>query len=586
MPCMKPVFARRLVATTLVLTATAGAAAQTTRAVAGPAEGLRLSYTITLRPEYAPALVDVNARIDAVSPDASELRLTMNRGFAFVRLPEPLLAQPVRAMAGKQPLTVERLEPYVWSVKTEGHARIELQYSVPLKHRELEAVKGRHEYEYPFAAADHALLLSATMIVYPDKSVPSQIAVDVIVPEGWLVCTPWPQLPGGKYQPPTLAALTNDLVAVGKWSTHAIHVGDFAGTIALVPGLEEIEKDVADVISRIVEHELKLFGRPPEGRYLFLFGPPVKGSMAGSPKTSSMVLAVDPQLRSQGVYRLAHLIAHEFYHTWHRAETEMPDELRWLSEGITDYYAYLVSARLGLLTWEQFADTLAEKMQQAGDNRHFGQMSLVQAGGPAFFRDESANELVYDGGLLVGAWLDCAIRAEKKGQSLDDLMRAFMNDPRWGRPSSTPGLNELIALLPRFMSAESVGRIEAAVREPYRLDPVETFGRLGVTVTRQAGPVEPDFRANLDGTRIIDLDHNGCAYRFGLRENDRLIEVNGQKVASAGEVRAAFRTPRDGRFRASVLRGDQTLEIDEPLPETIRYRVPTDPWRACDAGAP
>jgi predicted metalloprotease with PDZ domain/peroxiredoxin len=547
------------------------------------ASHVRLSYELTLQPA-AEQKADVVARFEGLAPDCAALPLKMAEGWAFVRLPEPLLNGPVQATADGQPLAIERTAPYTWTVKPAGHTRIELRYSVPLAQRDLEAVRGRDEFEYPFVAPDHALLPTATLIVCPAECRPEQIRVRLNVPPGWDVCAPWPQLPTGEFDPGTTDALENDLLALGRWNRHEIRVGDFVGTIAFAPGQAEIEDAAADVIGRIVQHELQLFGRPATGRYLFLFGPPAERGMSGSPKTHSMVLAVDPKMHDRGVRHLAHLIAHEFFHTWAHSIGELPDELRWLNEGVTDYYAYLVSARLGFLTWEQFADMLAENMLTATNNRHYGQTSLVEAGGPAFFTDTDTYDLVYAGGLLCGAWLDRAIRAEGQGQSLDDFMRALLNDPRWAPNQRGPAMADFVRLLPRFVSADLARRAEQAVCEPYSFDPVAAFPPLGVAVTPKTGATNLDLRANLDGTRIVDIDHRNLAYRIGLRESDRLLEVNGQPVTTPTEVHTAWGSPQNGRVRATLQRGEERTELNEPLPAVLGYEVAAEPWHAHAAG--
>jgi predicted metalloprotease with PDZ domain/peroxiredoxin len=552
---------------------------------AGPPEpaaasrGVRLYYDLALLPP-AERRVDVVARIDGLDPACAALPLEMSQDWAFVRLREPLLGGPLQAMAGGQPLAVERTGPYAWTIKPASHTSVELRYSVPLTHRELQAVRDRHdEFEYPFVADEYALLPTAALLACPAGLRADEIRVRLNVPAGWDIRAPWRRLPDGEFAPEDCAALANDLLALGHWDSREIRMGDFVGTIVFAPGQEEIEDAAAGVIRRIVEHELALFGRSGQGQYLFLFGPPAQRGMMGSPKTNSMVLAVDPQMHERGVRHLSHLVAHEFFHTWAHSIGELPDELRWLNEGVTDYYAYLVSARLGYLTWEEFAATLAENMLTATNDRYFGGMSLVEAGGPAFFTDASAYDLVYAGGMVWGAWLDRAIRAEGQGKSLDDFMRALLNDSRWSRGGNGPHVADVVNVLPCFVSADLARQAEDAVCQPYRFDPVAAFAALGVTVTPQTDATKLELRANFDGTRVSNVDHKDLAYRIGVREEDRLSEVNGQPVANAAQVHRAWRSPQDGRVRVTLERGGARIDLDEPLPAVLGYEVAAEPWR-------
>lgn len=554
---------------------TAGFAAP---AVAGPtSEKTSLDYVVTLT-SPARERVEIAATLTDTGPGTVARRWVMPQRFAFVRLPEPVLEGAIEATVGDKPQAVKRTGAYEWEVEYAGPGALTLKYAVPLTHRALDAVKQRDAYEYPYVADDHGLLVTPTLFVFPEGVVPDEIRVRFDLPAGWEVTAPWQRIDARTFDPGRRDALLNDLVAIGRWKVHEIEIDRFVGTVAFAPGQDALEVAAVEPIRSIVAHELKLFGRPAEGRYLFVFGRPETTGMAGSPKTNSMTLSVEPRLASAVEQYLPHLIAHEFFHTW-TAAVETPDELRWVGEGFTDYYAWLVAARLGLGTWEEFAATLGEEMRQCAANPRRGELSLVEAGGEVFFSDRNAYDLIYDGGLLIAAWLDRAIRAQKRGSTLDDLMRAFNNDLRWRNGSESPALSDFLAVARRFADGATAAALERFVTQPYAFDPVDAFGRLGLVIRREIKPPEMDLRANLEGTRVTDIDRNWITYQVGVRENDRLLKVNGQSVGDTREVRAAWRSPRDGRIRVTLERGGETVEIDEALPQVEQFVVPADPWR-------
>ena len=546
-----------------------------------------LQYTVAVEPAPASRLA-IRASLSGVSPNAEKVRWELPEGFAYVRLPEPLLGGDVEAFADGVSLNVERTGPYAWDVSTAGHTTIELRYTVPLTHREIDAVKQRDAYEYPYLATDHGMLVSATMFIAPAEMSPAEIRVQFSTPDGWSVLAPWREVGPDEFAPVDRESLQNDLIAIGaadSWNTQEIRIGDFVGAIAVAPGQDELVGAVAAPIRRIVESELELFGRPPTGRYLFLFGrPDVQGSsMAGSPKTNSMTLCVSPQLAPHAAEYLPHLIAHEFYHTWSSARFDTPDELRWVGEGFTDYYAYLVSARLGLISWDKFAETLAEKMQSCAENPKRGKLSLVDAGGEVFFQGGDAYDLVYDGGLLIAAWLDRTIRradhADAKNATLDDLMRRFTNDPRWEKGRAAPAIADFLAVVEEFAGAEAAAKLNGFVTRPYGFDSVAEFAELGLAMRYEVTKAKLDLRANLDGTRIVDIDPRGGAYRVGVRPDDVLIEVNGQPVSGPGDVHRAWRMPIDDRILVKLRRGEEEVTIDQPVPDEKHFYVPAAPWR-------
>lgn len=544
----------------------------------GEAVGVNLDYTVAI-PSAKGEVVDVTARITNLPAAMRTVRLSLPTGYTFVRLPEPLLEGAVEVAGDRTDVAVERVGPYDWNVLTAGATEVEVRYRVPLRHRRLESVADRDAYEFPYLAADHGMLTAWTLFMAPPDLQPARIRVAMRLPEGWEAIAPWPSPQPGRYAPADVASLQGDLIAVGGWHTHEIRSGDFVATVAFAPGQDELERAATEPIRRIVEAELALFGEPPSGSYLFLFGRPDMPGAGGSPKRQSMTLTVEPALGALGVGHQAHLVAHEFYHTWAAAHFDAPDELRWVNEGFTDYYAYLVSARLGLISWDRFAERLAEAMQACAANGKAGKLSLIDAGGEVFFKDQDAYHLVYEGGMLLAAWLDRSIRANGKGHTLDDFMRALINDRRWAPGRSAPQVSDLLAKLAGFVGPQTVADLERFAREPYRFDPVVSFPALGVTVSRKQAPPRFDLRANLDGTKVRDMDHKGLAGMVGILPGDRFVEINGQAVASPGDVHRAWRNPQEDRIQATILRDGQRITIDEPVPVVETYHVPAEPWR-------
>ncbi|MBU0641553.1 MAG: hypothetical protein KKB50_22065 [Planctomycetes bacterium] len=524
--------------------------------------------------------VVVHAVFDGLPAAPEKLRVRMARRFAYTRLEEPLLAGPLQATADGQPASVTRIDPYTWDIERQQARQVRLEYVIPLRHRTLPDVMGGHShYEFPYLAPDHGLLVAATMFVVPDDVPPAEISVRFELPRGWEITAPWPQVGPRTFDPGDVRKLRDDLFAVGHWQRHVISAGCFEGVVAFAPGQAELAAAGLAPIKDIVEHELALFGQPPQGRYLFLFGRPDGPGLGGSPKSNSMTLSVSPQLARGGVNHLAHLIAHEFFHTWGSAHFDAPDELRWFNEGFTDYYAYLVSARVGLLTWEAFAEKLGECMQGCAANPSAGKLSLAEAGGEIFFKDRHAHDLVYQGGLVVAAWLDRSIRARAQGQTLDDFMRALVNDPRWEPGQTAPTIADLLATLSAFVDRDTVAEAGRLVQAPFALDPVAAFGQLGLRIQCCEKPADLSLRANLDGTRVIDLDPAGLAGRLGIVSGDRFVEINGRAVTTADDVRTAWRAPADGHVRMLLTRGEKRIAIDEALPNVTSFVVPPEPWR-------
>lgn len=525
-------------------------------------------------------IVDVRAEFTGLTPDHDPFHMGMADQYSFVRLDEPLFEGEIEAAdpAGK-PLSLERTSPYSWKVDTRGNNSIVLNYRVPLRHGELPIVMERNDvYEQPFLDDQCGMLVSGTLIIGPRDMCIKEAKVSFSVPEGWGVLCPWEALGDNTYKP-TVEEAMNDLIAVGHWSRHTIEVDGMTITIAFTPGQNKLEEAAIPIIEKIARAELALFEEIPESKYIFLFARPIEHGFGGSPKTGSMVLAVDSRFEKFSEHfpiqsLLGHLVAHEFFHLWGGQKYQCPDELRFFNEGFTDYYAYLVLAREGILKKEEFLDKLCECMKVVADNELRKEMSLVEAGGEPFFTDRRAGSLIYQGGLIAAALLDARIRAKGAGESLDHFMRKFNNDSRWVYGEAAPAMDDFLLCVEAYVGEASMQHFAELVEKPFDLDPVREFGLAGIQVEPAASKSRPDLRGNLDaktGTTLLDLDPTGLAYALGIRPDDRFIEINGKKPKTRGDVYSAWSNPQNGRVRVTYERDGKTIEVDEALPVEMIY---------------
>ena len=534
--------------------------------------------------------VHVRVELAGLVSDAEALELAMPQGFAFVRLPEPLLETEPRAERSGEAIALERPAPYAWrlplgDVRDDG-GTVAITHSVPLTHRADPRIADRDDYEYPYLAADHGMLYTPVFFLFPQDVDVAAWRVELDLPDGWPAYTTWS--PAAEAADDTLCfaperAPLDDLVAIGAWEVRETEVGDLTAILAVAPGQGTLLADVAPIVDATVRAEVEIFGRTPRARYAFLFGLSEQPFFAGSTKSSSMTLAIGADVRAHVGEYASHLIAHEFFHTWAATTVDLPDELRWVNEGITDYYAHVVSARVGLKSWDAVAAAIGEKLAKLERNpRRTGEAGepLTSAGGPLFFSDRLAYELVYDGGLVIGAWLDRLLRSQCE-TTLDELMRAFMNDARW-QTGERPTLDDFLVLVASAANEDIAAELRRLVTEPFEIDAERWFARVGVDVERFEHQPGLSLRANFEGLVVTAIDPAGLAFRLGVQTGDEFVEVNGVPVATEGELRRAWQAPRDGRVQARLERAGEIVTIDAALEPEVGYRVAAAPWIADD----
>jgi predicted metalloprotease with PDZ domain len=455
---------------------------------------------------------------------------------------------------------------YTFTIDPAGAREVELRWSVPLDHRTLDGIRGRDEYEYPYLAADHGMLVMATMALVPgegtahDREFPITIEFDL--PSGWEI---------------HLNDVRDDLVAIGQWDTYEEEVDGMAVTFAFAPGQETLKQGVVQQAAPIVAGMIDHFGGKVQDRYLVLFGEPQPGGYGGSPKTNSMTLFLSPELPLDfALDGMVHLIAHEFHHTWMRARCRPVDELRFVAEGFTDYFAYFIPWRIGAHDDARFRAEMEQKLAKAELAQAGAGMTLQQAGGPAFFQGGPAHQFVYGGGLMLGFWLDLALRQPGEGQkaaTLEELLRRFYNHDRWQEDlEATP--EHLWADLRALGRADLAARVQELTTSTEPIDWVAAFAEIGVDLQRELVPAPLEVRANFEGTTITAIDPAGTGGRLGLRAGDELLEVNGNAVFDEGEVREAFEWLVDGGFAITFERDGERRMIAAPRPQDVVYTLP------------
>lgn len=522
----------------------------------------------------AEARVDVALDVGPLPAGDERLLLRMPEAFAFARLPEPLLLGSVRARtADGAELAVERTGPFDWSVAKGAHERVLLDYAVAMNFRDQPAMKELNDgYECPFAADDHALLVGGALCIEPVADFSPRVRV--AAPDGWKAWSPWPRDAAGEFAPADRADLAGGIVALGDFEVSVVAVGGAEVTIAFAPTQRELAPVARPLVESIVAEELATFAVRPFERYMLVFvGSDVRG-FGGTVKSGSILMTVSQAFPPATVREhIGHLVAHEFFHTWGMSRYRTPSDLRFVVEGFTDYFAYLTLARLGAISWEAFGAAIGQALAGYQTAAAESGLSLVAAGGPEFFSTRAAYDQVYRGGLALAAILDARLRAllREPGVDLGDFMRAFNNDPRWSPAGTEPGVADFLAAVEAHLDPASRDVCAALLEQAGQADLAGALAAAGVDVRAAAAPLA--LEANLDGTRIVDIDPASAAFAVGLRPGDRLLSVNGTAVAAPADVHRAFPTCPDGRLRVQFLRGERELAIDEPAPARQHYTV-------------
>ena len=258
------------------------------------------------------------------------------------------------------------------------------------------------------------------------------------------------------------------------------------------------------------------------------------------------------------------LLAHEYTHSWNgkfrrpadlwtpNYNVPMGDSLLWMYEGQTQYWGFVLSARSGLWSAEQFRDALALVVANYDRNRPgFGWRTLQDTtNDPSIaqraalpYRSWQMSEEYYSAGQLMWLEADARIRALSQGaKSLDDFARAFFGVDSGSLVTRTYVFEDIVSTL--NSTAESDWAKFLRSRLDAHAPPLSGFEACGwkLVYTDQESEFEKNAQSNRKlanfsysiglrleehDNRITDVRWDGPAFKAGVSSGSILVAVNG-----------------------------------------------------------
>jgi predicted metalloprotease with PDZ domain len=424
-----------------------------------------------------------------------------------------------------------------------------------------------------------AMLTWNQLLLYPQgaKSDDVTFKPSLRLPAGWTygtsLVTARETAEGIEFEPVSLTMLVDSPVLAGEYfrkvplgkpDVELDIAADSAAALAIAP--EQVEQ-----LRKLVEQADALFGARHFDRYRFLltlsdhvahFG--LEHHQSNDTRFGERAL-LDETLRRLSIATLSH----EYVHSWngkHRRpaglatpnfQEPMQGELLWVYEGLTQYLGYLLAARSGLWTPEQYRDRVArvgaELEQRPGRAWRPLADTAVAAqllyGAPDAWASYRRGTDFYNEGWLLWLDVDTLIRQETRGRrSLDDFCRAFL-----GGTAAPPGvrtytLDDVVKALndvhPQDWRAFLTTRVSSTGMSP--LGGIERGGyRLAFSDVRnqyledleggEAELTEAAFsiglRLNEEG-EVQDAVPGTPAYDAGVAPGMKVIAVNGRRYSA------------------------------------------------------
>ncbi len=358
----------------------------------------------------------------------------------------------------------------------------------------------------------------------------------------------------------------------------------------------DIAADLKPLLSAIRDY---LGGKLPTDRYNFIFyfaaKPSVSGANGALEHNQSSMYYLNDVPAAYKDYMMKLLVstcAHEFMHivtplTLHSEEignfdfnNPVMSEHLWLYEGTTEYAAYYIQLRQGLMTLKEYVDEMNKKIKST--SRYNDTIAFTELSKGALDIQKAQYGNVYEKGALIGLCLDVLIRSESDGaQGLKDVIAKLQQ--KYGKDRSFKDddlFNDFTALTSPKIGEFFANYVAGSQRLPYK-DVLDLVGLTYESTPYQSidfGGAKMGFDRETRRLKVLEVDENNSFVKaLGVKKDDELVSVRGKTIDFStlrelfGSVKNPVKVGDD--FEMEVARTDKngkesTLKLSSKVTKT------------------
>lgn len=449
-------------------------------------------------------------------------------------------------------LTVTRPNPYQWNVS--GHdGTVNISYTL---------FANWGDGTYSQVDETHAHLNIPATFMYAPILADRKIEINFKVREdlNWKIATQMPPVSGTKFSAPNLYYFMDSPTEISNHASREFDVGRGGENqkIRFVlhhNGTEEEMDTYFEKVKKTVLAEEEVFGELPQfdfGTYAFLacYVPNVSGDgmehRNSTVLTSALGLASLDTLPGDGV----NVVSHEFFHSWN-VERIRPKGLEpfdfeeanmsgalWFAEGFTSYYTNLILCRAGIMSPEEYVESLVGTFNDVWNSPARQFFNPVEMSYQAPFVDAATsvdpvnreNTFIsyYSYGSVLGLALDLSLRQKKL--NLDDFMKLVWQT--LGKTETPYTIENLHRLLKEYAGkAFGDAFFNDYIYKSDMPDYKSLLESVGVVIAQNREIPYFGVDALLDGDGNCSIESNAKigspAYKAGLDKGDVIISING-----------------------------------------------------------
>jgi predicted metalloprotease with PDZ domain len=457
------------------------------------------------------------------------------------------------------PLPVEDLGGARWKTKFQTTQPIILSYEVLLNHDE-SAFSWNDEI--PYGREDCVFWTGRALFILSDTH---DISVHFDIPTGWRVTTPWQSIKSqnNSFSVKDEVDLAESFILAGTHIESQVSMKDTELLIAIGGWLKESMQILQETVKKFPEPFTKLFHGAPKGRMLIILNPfNEKDSLTGSIFGRCVSALGGYPLTIENKTKWVHFFAHEFFHIWNGGTIRYAKQEYWFSEGFTEYYSYVMLARLGLISEQDFLNSLAVAFKEYLAKS--GQISIRCAENENLF----TFPLIYDGGRLFAASLDIKIRKYTNNRkSLDDLMQQMFQE--FGETGSKYSMKDVIRIANSISGNDLTNFFEKYIEGANELPFEEYLGYAGLEAQKHIG--KSQLSSEYVIKKLLQIQSLGHAPE-GLiihtpkdkayQDKDVLVAIEGRPVKTHDDIRNIAENWKSGnQVTLTLKRGNREITI-------------------------
>lgn len=460
----------------------------------------------------------------------------------------------LKAVSGNTELELTKKDKSTWKINTKDVHSVQISY---------EYYANELSVHTSHVDSTHAYLNGVNAFLYLEGYKDQSVEL-LIKPYGdWKVSTGLEKLSENRYRAINYDILADSPIEIGTHRSLFFNVEGKEHEIALYGEGNENEERIREDLKKIVEGFLKIFGKLPYKRYVFIYHL-IKGDndvMGGLEHLNSTTIDVDNFVFSpEKKYQRAFLsvTSHEFFHLWNvkrirpvelgpfNYKEENYTTMLWMAEGFTNYYGALMLQRAGLMDRKSYLECLAEGMRFHDTIPGSKVTSASESSFDTWIKlykptPNNINSYIsyYLKGELLGFMLNVRIIEATKGvKSLDDVYRTLMD--KFNKDGKGYTEKDIISVIKDVTGQDFTDFFQTYIRKPGHIDFAEEVKKIGLTLKpgyKKVNDKKVSDKSFLGigikpggGNYVVDFVLEGYpAFNAGLNPKDELVAVDGFK---------------------------------------------------------